>query len=173
MPELHERNAMNALTKPASPGLRTFAGIAFAVPLLTACYVVPVHPDGRVYPPPGTTFPTPGPVIMQAPPAPPAPLVYTARLYPANDIAARSGIIAGSVTSPQDGKGVFSIPYNGETLSGEATRTTSGTIHSGVANASSPRGAFVRCTYRMNNIAQGTGDCQFSDGARYQLHLGG
>ncbi len=164
---------MNALTKPALPGLRTLAGSVFAVPLLAACYVVPVHPDGRVYPPPGTTVAASAPMVVQAPPAPIGPLVYTARLYPANDIAARSGIIAGSVTSPQDGKGVFSIPYNGETLTGEATRTTSGAAHSGIANASSPRGAFVRCAYRMSNLAQGTGDCLFSDGARYQLHLGG
>lgn len=164
---------MNALTKPALPGLRTLAGIALAIPLLAACYVVPVHPDGRVYPPPGTTTTAPAPAQISVPAAAPIAVAYTARLYPANDIAARSGIIAGSVTSPQDGKGVFSIPYNGETLSGEATRTTSGSVNSGVANASSPRGAFVRCMYRMNNASHGTGECQFSDGARYQLHLGG
>ncbi len=145
-----------------------------AAPLLTACYVVPVHPDGRVYPPgataPATPTSAPYPVVVAAPPGP---VVFTARLYPSNDIAARNGVIAGSVTSPQDGKGVFTIPYAGDTLSGEATRTTAGTVHSGVANASGPRGTFVRCNYRMNGTTQGTGECLFSDGARFQMHVGG
>jgi hypothetical protein len=149
-----------------------------ALPLLAACYVVPVHPDGRVYPPPGTTAGAPAPALA-APPAPaqpvapPAPVIFTARLYPANEAAARTGIIAGSVTSPSGGRGVFSIAYNGEQLSGEATRTSSGQLHQGIANASSPRGAFVRCSYRMTNPTQGIGECHFNDGARFQLHLGG
>ena len=152
------------------PGKRAVLGLILAAPLLAACYVVPVHPDGRVYPPPGTVVGSaPVTVISTSP----APLVFTARLYPANDIAARNGIIAGSVTSPQDGKGVFTIPYNGDTLSGEATRTSAGSMHPGVANASGPRGNFVRCTYRMNNASQGTGECLFSDGARFQMHVGG
>jgi hypothetical protein len=155
---------MNAFAK------RNVLAALLAAPLLTACYVVPVHPDGRVYPPAGTTV---GSAPVAAIAAPPGPVVFTARLYPSNDIAARNGIIAGSVTSPQDGKGVFTIPYSGDTLSGEATRTTTGTVHSGVANASSPRGTYVRCTYRMNNASQGTGECLFSDGARFQMHVGG
>jgi hypothetical protein len=140
-----------------------------AVVLLNGCYVAPLGPDGRPYPQQPTT------VIVQAPPSGSggsAPQLFTARLYPANDVAARTGIIAGSVTSAQDGKGVFSIPYNGETLTGEATRTTVGNAHTGIANASSPRGAFVRCNYRMTNATQGTGECMFSDNARFQLHLG-
>ncbi len=159
---------MNAFAK--QPARHVLAAL-LAAPLLTACYVVPVHPDGRVYPP-GATFPSaaPYPVVVAAAPGP---VVFTARLYPSNDIAARNGIIAGSVTSPQDGKGVFSIPYAGDTLSGEATRTTAGTVHSGVANASGPRGTFVRCNYRMNSATQGTGECLFSDGARFQMHVGG
>ena len=151
--------------------MRTVLGLLLVTPLVTACYVVPVHPDGRIYPPAGTSaYSMPVPVIVaQAP----GPVVFTARLYPSNEIAARTGIVAGSVTSPQDGKGVFTIPYGGETLSGEATRTTAGTAHSGIANASSPRGNYVRCTYRMNNTATGTGECLVSDGARFQLHVGG
>jgi hypothetical protein len=153
---------------------RSLFALLLAAPLLTACYVVPVHPDGRVYPPPGSsagTAPFPAPITVIA--APPGPMVFTARLYPSNDTAARNGIIAGSSTSPQDGKGVFTIPYGGDTLSGEATRTTAGSVHSGVANASGPRGTYVRCTYRMNNTSQGTGECMFSDGARFQMHVGG
>lgn len=155
---------MNTLAK------RNVLALLLAAPLLTACYVVPVHPDGRVYPPPGTTVGG-APITVIA--TPPGPVVFTARLYPSNDIAARNGIIAGSVTSPQDGKGVFTIPYNGDTLSGEATRTTTGTVHAGVANGSGPRGNYVRCNYRMSNAAQGTGECLFSDGARFQMHVGG
>lgn len=68
---------------------------------------------------------------------------------------------------------MFSIPYGGDTLSGEATRTTSGSVHSGVANASGARGTYVRCNYHMNNASQGTGECLFSDGARFQMHVGG
>ena len=164
---------MNAFAKQHA---RHVLAALLAAPLLTACYVVPVHPDGRVYPPPGSTAPFPAPVSAPYPiviAAPPGPVVFTARLYPSNDIAARNGIIAGSVTSPQDGKGVFTIPYGGDSLSGEATRTTAGTVHSGVANASGPRGTFVRCNYRMNSATQGTGECLFSDGARFQMHVGG
>jgi hypothetical protein len=103
----------------------------------------------------------------------PSPVTFSARLYPANDAAARTGIIAGSVTSPQIGKGLFTLPYNGETLSGESTRTSSGNLHTGVANAASPRGQFVRCTYRMTSQNQGSGECEFSDGARFQMHVSG
>jgi hypothetical protein len=136
---------------------------------LSACYVVPLGPDGRPMQQPTT-------VIVQQPVSGGGSgqqQVLTARLYPANDVAARVGIIAGSVSTSNDGKGVFSIPYNGETLTGEATKTTSGSSHNGIANASSPRGAFVRCNYRMNSPSQGVGECQFSDNAKFQLHLGG
>ena len=151
--------------------MRAAMTLSGACVLLSACYIAPLGPDGRPYPQQPTT------VVIQGPPgaaptAPAAPQLFTARLYPSNDIAARVGIIAGSVTSTQQGKGVFSIPYNGETLTGEATRTTVGTMHTGIANASSPRGTFVRCNYRMTNATQGTGECTFSDNAQFQLHLG-
>lgn len=153
---------------------RGVAALTCALPLLTACYVVPVHPDGRVYPPPGTHVGSQAPVQAAPIPAPaPGPVIFSARLYPANEAAARTGIIAGSVTSPQDGRGVFTIPYNGETLSGEATRTSAGNQHAGIANAASPRGIFVRCNYRMTSTTQGSGECLFSDGARFQMHVGG
>jgi hypothetical protein len=165
---------MNASTKRLVNGKRNILALLCATPLLTACYVVPVHPDGRVYPPSGSGA---GQSAVMVTPAQlaiaPAPVVFTARLYPANETASRTGIIAGSVTSPQDGKGVFTIPYNGDTLSGEATRTSAGNLHSGIANAAGPRGQFVRCNYRMNSTTQGTGECLFSDGARFQMHVGG
>ena len=148
--------------------------VTCALPLLTTCHVVTVHPDGRVYPPPGTHIGSQAQVQAAPAPAPvPAPVVFAARLYPANESAARTGIIAASVTSPQDGRGVFTIPYNGETLSRKATRTSAGNQHSGIANAASPRGTFVRCNYRMTSATQGSGECLFSDGARFQMHVGG
>lgn len=146
---------------------RSAIALLLATPWLTACYVIPVQPDGRPYPVPGVPTAQGTGVIVTS-----APVVLTARLYPANDIAARSGIIAGSVTSPSNGKGIFSIAYEGDTLSGEATRTAIGNSHPGIANASGPRGAYVRCSYRMINASQGTGECLFSDGAKFQLHLG-
>ncbi len=135
---------------------------------MSGCYVVPLGPDGRPMQQPTT-------VIVQAPPtsAGSTAQVLVARLYPANEAASKTGIIAGSVTTTGDGKGIFSMPYGGETLTGEATKTSQGVSHTGIANASSPRGAFVRCTYKMNNPVQGTGECVFSDNAKFQLHLGG
>jgi len=137
---------------------------------LVGCYVVPLGPDGRPLQQPTT-------VIVQPPPNGQAAMattasVITARLYPANELAAGTGIIAGSVTTSSNGKGVFSIPYNGETLTGEATKTSDGIKHSGIANASSPRGTFVTCRYTMNSASQGTGQCVFSDKSAFQLHLG-
>ena len=168
---------MNASTKRLVTDKRNLLALLCATPLLTACYVVPVHPDGRVYPPPGTNIGQPAaPAVAQAPvtiAAAPGPVTFTARLYPSNEVAARTGVIAGTVISPQDGKGVFTIPYNGDTLSGKATRTSVGTLHTGVANAAGPRGTFVRCNYRMNTQTQGIGECLFSDGARFQMHVGG
>jgi len=159
----HNRTATGTATTIKTRGILAMVG---ALPLLTACHVVPVHPDGRVYPPPGTHG-------AQAAIAVPASVTFAARLYPANEAAARTGIIAGSVTSPQSGKGVFTLPYNGETLSGESTRTSIGNLHTGVANAASTRGQFVRCTYRMTSQNQGSGECEFSDGARFQMHVSG
>ena len=135
---------------------------------MSGCYVVPLGPDGRPMQQPTT-------VIVQAAPANPgsSAQVLVARLYPANEAASKTGIIAGSVTTTGDGKGIFSMPYSGETLTGEATKTSQGVSHTGIANATSPRGSFVRCTYKMNNAVQGTGECTFSDNAKFQLHLGG
>lgn len=146
--------------------LFTFAAIGLSI---SACYVMPLGPDGRPLQQPTTV------ILQTSQPAGSggsAAQVLTARLYPANEAAGKTGIIAGSVTATSDGKGLFSMPYNGETLTGEATKTSQGLIHTGIANASSPRGTFVRCNYRMNNATQGTGECLFSDNAKFQLHLG-
>lgn len=157
---------------------RTRASLAlFALAAtLSSCYIVPVRgPDGTViydhYPLPPVGAPMPMPV-----PAPAAsgqmPAVLTARLYPSNDLAAQSGIVAGTVTNMMTGKGRFQVNYMGEVLTGEATRV-SNEDKRGVASAYSPKGTYMSCDYQMTTPYQGTGDCRFSTGATYTLHLGG
>jgi len=143
---------------------------------LSGCYIVPVRgPDGTVMydhyplPPVGTPLPP------QAPAAAPAgqmPAVLTARLYPSNEQAAQTGIVSGTVTNLMTGKGRFQVNYLGEVLTGEATRV-SNEERRGVASAYSPRGTYMSCDYQMTTPYQGTGDCRFSNGATYTLHLGG
>jgi len=143
-----------------------FVAIA-ALPLfaLTGCYVVPVAPDGR----PLAVYPVP-PAASPSPPAP-AGAVTTARLYPANDLAAQTGVLTGTVTNHLNGRGDFQLNYQGEVMSGEATRVNNDQRR-GVANAYGARGSFMNCQYQMNSATQGIGTCTMSNGARYQLHLG-
>lgn len=135
--------------------------------LLAGCYVVPVAPDGRplaVYPvPPQSGMPVPAPA--------PTTLVTTARLYPANDVAAQAGVLTGMVTNHMNGRGEFQLNYAGEVMTGEATRVNNDQRR-GVANAYGPRGTYMNCQYQMNSPAQGTGTCTMSNGGRYQLHIG-
>ena len=138
---------------------------------LTACYVVPVtRPDGGVvyqhYPLPPVGAPMPG----SAPGA--APVVLNAKLYPANALAAQTGIITGTVANMMTGKGQFQVNYMGDILTGEATRV-SNAERRGVASAFSSKGQYMSCEYQMNTPLQGAGTCTFSNGAQYQLHLGG
>ncbi len=143
--------------------------VALAVPplfALTGCYVVPVAPDGR----PLAVYPVP-PAASALPPAPAA-VVTTARLYPANDLAVQTGVLTGTVTNHLNGRGDFQLNVQGETMSGEATRV-SNDQRRGVANAYGVRGTYMNCQYQMNSATQGTGTCTMSNGARYQLHLGG
>jgi len=94
-----------------------------------------------------------------------------ARLYPINDIATENGMVAGTVTSTADGKARFQFNYRGESLVGEATRVSSDD-RKGVATAWAPSGAFMTCEYQMASLVQGAGTCSFSDGAKYQVHVG-
>ena len=141
--------------------------------VLAGCYIVPERmPDGRViyqhYPlPPAGTLPAPAGVAGH-----PAPATLPVRLYPANDIATQTGVVTGSVTNMMTGKGVFNVSYLGEVLSGEATRV-SNEERRGVASAFSPKGMFMSCEYQMNTPYQGAGSCTFSNGAAYQMHIGG
>ena len=142
--------------------------------VLSACYIVPERlPDGQVI---YQTYPFPPPVA--AVPTAPAgtgsatPATLPVRLYPSNDIATQTGVITGSVTNMMTGKGVFNVSYLGEVLSGEATRV-SNEERRGVASAFSPKGMFMSCQYQMNTPYQGAGECTFSNGAAYKMHIGG
>ena len=150
---------------------RTFIASVAIAAALAGCYVVPVQsPDGTVnyqhypLPPAGTVVPPAA--------AGPTPATLNVRLYPANEIAAQTGIVSGTVTNMMTGKGRFLVNYLGEVLNGEATRV-SNEEKRGVASAFSPKGMFMSCEYQMNTPYQGAGSCLFSNGAKYQMHIGG
>jgi hypothetical protein len=103
----------------------------------------------------------------------PVPITVPVRLYPTNEIAAGLGPIAGSVTNQLTGKGTFTLNVGGETMSGEATRTGGARSNTGVASAYGARAGYANCDYTMNSTSQGSGRCVFSNGAQYQLHIGG
>jgi hypothetical protein len=167
------------------------AAFAAALPavLLSGCYVVPLGSDQvdklvrmmeqqNAGTPPSASMPFAPGMKPPAPPAPPqaqAPQVKTAslpaRLYPINDIATETGMVAGTVTNLMDGKARFQLAYKGESLIGEATRV-SGEDRKGVATAWAPSGTFMTCEYQMSSLVRGAGTCNFSDGARYQVHVG-
>ena len=146
--------------------VRTLLTAAALSASLSACYVMPVNSNGPApygaYNGGGTT----GVAVMPIPAIRP---IYTARLYPSNDAAAKIGQISGVITNPERGHGEFSFANAGESFRGEATRAPGST--QGVANASGSRGGFVRCQYTMNSTELGSGSCQFSNGARYDLHV--
>jgi len=100
------------------------------------------------------------------------PAALQARLYPSNEVATETGLLSGTVTNMMTGKGVFQLNYRGEILSGEATRVP-GDDRRGVANAYGQRGTYMNCEYRMTTPYQGTGSCRLSNGAQYQVHIGG
>lgn len=150
------------------------ASLAVPAFALAGCYVVPVvDPQGNVqygtYPLPPAGTPVAG--YPGGYPVPPPPVSMPARLYPANDLANRTGVISGSVTNMRTGKGRFQLNYQGETLVGEATRHGADDKH-GVASAYGNGGTYMQCEYQMNTPVQGSGTCTFSSGARYKLHLG-
>ena len=137
----------------------TFAGSA----ALTGCYVVPVNH----YP----SAAQPAPVYAPAPPAPPVPVTFAARLYPANDAAAAYGLVNAIVTNDLHGRGTFNAAINGENFTGEATRVA-GSSREGVANGAGNRGSYLNCRYTMNSATLGTGSCRLSNGAQFTMHVG-
>jgi hypothetical protein len=127
-------------------------------------------PPPAIAPPPPGVYPRAAEFAPPAMPAPPASL--QARLYPSNEVATEMGMLSGTVTNMMTGKGFFQLNYNGETLSGEATRVP-GDERRGLANAYGQRGTFMTCDYRMTTPYLGTGTCSLSNGAQYQVHIGG
>ena len=164
--------------------------IACAIPaLVSGCYMVPVSPEqvdrlttlldqaqraqiANAQPasaapkaPSVATKDVP-PIAIQA-----GPTTLYARLYPMNEIATENGMVSGTVTSLMNGKGRFQVVYRGEPLTGEATRV-SGEDRKGVASAWGSNGTFMSCEYQMMSYVRGAGTCNFSDGAKYQVHVG-
>ena len=146
------------------------AALAATTLMLSGCYVMQGQ-DGQLWHviPPG-----PGPVGSVPPPGAigaPGPVSLNVRLYPANDTATRTGVLTGTVVNMMTGKGRFQLNYNGETLSGEATRVD-GDARRGVASAFGQSGTYMSCEYQMSNPRQGAGTCTLSNGAKYQAHIG-
>jgi len=139
------------------------AGLVASAASLTGCYVVPVDPRQ----PPATVVHLPAPVLQ----APPQPVTFAARLYPANDAAASYGMVSAIVTNDLHGRGTFSTAINGENFNGEATRTGAYSKE-GVANGAGNRGSYISCRYQMNSPTLGTGSCRLSNGAQFSMHVG-
>jgi hypothetical protein len=164
----------------ASLDMRVAATLAVPAFALAGCSVVPVAPDGTpLYPVPRNTpfVRVPAPIVPV--PAPSSTVanarmstVLTARRYPANEPAARSGMITGTVTNLMTGKGRFPMEFHGEILSGEATRVQ-GDEKRGVANAYGDRRSCMRCDYPMSLPYRSAGSCTLSSGEKYTVHLGG
>jgi hypothetical protein len=137
---------------------------------LSGCYVVP-GPDGQMWHViPGYAGEVPAPAPRTAAGAA-QPVSLPVRLYPTNEQATRTGVLTGTVMNMMTGKGRFQLTYEGETLTGEATRVD-GDARRGVASAYGPTGTFMSCEYQMNSPRQGAGTCTMSNGARYQVHIG-
>ena len=140
-------------------------GVATAAAALSGCYVVPINPA------PGQPGYVPPAAPMAMPAALPAPVVFTARLYPANDLAVRHGMVGGVVTNDLNGRGTFNANIQGESFVGEATRKA-GSSREGLASGAGNRGSYLSCQYTMNSATLGTGICRRSDGAQFTMHVG-
>ena len=186
----------------STPRSHTLPLIAVMALGLSACYVVPIDPrTGQGYPIASDSYRgnsvatgSPGTVTVVTPPAPlgpPQPTVLSARLYPLNPQANKGGLITAVVVDNNTGRGSFTLSYLGDTLQVEATRVDGsyaafGRIYNevlglnqrsfsgrrGIANAFGSKGVNAQCEYLITGPTMGTGACQFSDGARYQMHFG-
>lgn len=163
--------------------------VACAIPaLVSGCYVVPVSSEQVdrlttlldqaqraqiASAQPANAAPKAPVGTKEVPPIaiPAGPTTLYARLYPMNEIATENGMVSGTVTSLMNGKGRFQVVYRGEPLTGEATRV-SGEERKGVASAWGSNGTFMSCEYQMMSYVRGAGTCNFSDGAKYQVHVG-
>ena len=140
-------------------------GLVVGTAALAGCYVVPINPQtGQA----SQVYSTPQPLLVPVPSS----VTFAARLYPANEAAARYGVVSAVVTNDLNGRGVFSTNINGESFSGEATRLATSSPREGVANGAGNRGSFINCRYQMNSSTLGTGQCTLSTGARFTMHVG-
>ena len=164
--------------------LQTAAALALLALMLSGCYYISVDQEllarigvlAEAQKEPKQAAPAPKQLPVNERPAAGKPVsiplaALPARLYPVNEIATGNGMVSGTVTSLADGKARFQLNYRGELLLGEATRV-SGDDRKGVATAWSPNGSFMSCEYQMSTPTRGAGTCSFSDGARYQVHVG-
>ncbi len=187
---------MNTLTQisPTSSLKRVAVVVAVAAIGLSACYVIPIDPrTGQAYP---QTTMRDGYVGAQVPvqiaALPVAPALVDVRLYPLNTQANKGGLLKAQVVDNNAGHGSFTVSYLGDTLQGESTRVDGnyaafGRIYQqvlgtslrsfsgrrGIANAFGAKGTNAQCEYVITGPGAGTGVCQFSDGASYQMHFGG
>ena len=154
---------------------RLAAALAVPAIALSGCYVMPMGQDASGNPyyvySPVPVVPAAAPGAPVAVPGGPIATTLAVKLYPINDLANQTGVLTGQVTNMMNGKGRFSFNYQGDTLVGEATRV-SNDERRGVASAYGPRGVFARCEYQMSSPLLGAGNCTFSNGAQYQLHVG-
>jgi hypothetical protein len=154
--------------------VRAALSAALAAAGMSGCYVVPLAPDGTAV---VGAVAVPGAYLAGTTPSGPVPMsvpvasTLSARLYPSNEVAAQSGMLAGTVLMPTSGKGRFQLDYRGEHLVGEASRVATN-AHAGIANAVGERGTMMSCNYTMSSPWQGIGTCSLSTGARYQVYLG-
>jgi hypothetical protein len=154
---------MNRLNLQALTRRVGLLSVGVSVVTLAGCYVVPIE---------HSRYPAGNPTNQSQQPAPPSFVSFPARLYPANELATSYGMVMAHVTSDLNGKGTFSTVISGESFSGEATRTSSGT-RSGIANGAGNRGSYIACRYQMNSTTLGTGQCKLSNGAEFSMHVGG
>jgi hypothetical protein len=138
----------------------SISALSIATAGLAGCYVVPIHPAAPA------AVHTPVAVA-----APAVPVTFTARLYPANDVASTYGVVPAVVTNDLNGRGHFSTTIHGESFTGEATRMA-GSSREGVANGAGSRGGYINCRYTMNSPTLGTGSCRLSNGALFTMHVG-
>ena len=151
-----------SISKFSTARIGIFAGVVLAAASLTGCYVVPIQPPYSS-----------APAAVYVPPAVPASVTFAARLYPANDAAQSYGMLGAVVTNDLNGRGTFTTNINGESFTGEATRTAGSSAREGVANGAGNRGSYISCRYQMNTSTLGTGQCRLSTGALFTMHVGG
>ena len=168
----------------ASDGTPIYPGSVTAYPAIPVPTVQGPGPHFLApVPPPRSDRQGPGPQSAIYAPPPPSPelavptgsappAALQARLYPSNDVATQTGLLSGTVTNMMTGQGIFQLNYRGEILTGEATRVP-GDDRRGVAHAYGQRGTYMTCDYRMTTPYLGTGSCSLSNGAQYQVHIGG